>query len=134
MSQLERIQENKRRGGKKQQAAARDWHGFVDVPLSQQDKETLAEASFSAEDASVFLESATTQGYKVSVSPDWARNCCIATVTGSGDKCPNLGWSMSARGPDAHGALMALAYKMDVITKWGAWDGIGESRDNSPFG
>lgn len=134
MSQLERIQENKARKASKSKSAGREWHGFVDLPLSQADKERLADSVFSSEQVVEFLEAATGQGYKLSITPDPEHGCTIATLTGVGSRNPNLGYSLSARGPDPVGALMAVSYKAEVIAEWGAWVDHGNPRDNSPFG
>lgn len=134
MSQLERGKESRAKGKGSKGKPPREWHGFVDIPLSKDDKERLADSVFDASELLEVVEDWLSEGYKVSLSPDVEHGSTIATLTGVGAHCTNSGYSLSARGPHAPGALGALAYKHNAIAGRGSWVDVGSSRDNSVFG
>lgn len=96
--------------------------GFVDIPLSEHDKEALMGwTSEGAVNVADFLVTLMDEGYKFSLSMDVEHHSAIATATGKGDVCPNKGYALSARGPDALAAIVVLWYKLAQLSEWGAW-------------
>ena len=96
--------------------------GFVDINLTDRDREELeAFNAPGAVDLEAFMLAVIEDGYKLSVVADPEHNSVIATMTGRHQHCPNKGYALSARGPNAHGALVALWYKQDTIAHWGLW-------------
>lgn len=107
-----------------------EWKGFVDVQLSEDDKARIAGDVEGGEiDFWKVLASWIDEGYKLSISPDTAHNCVIATITSRLDGDPNFGYSLSARGPNAEGAVAALYYKDHVILEDGLWS-LAETKSN----
>lgn len=107
-----------------------EWKGFVDLNLSDADKEHLQSWVVSDEwDGYGAIAELVERGYKLSLSPDPAHNCVVATVTGRVEGNENLGYSMSARGPSVDGAVAALAYKVLVVLQGGAWEDNPATQD-----
>lgn len=111
----------RKRGRPAAAKAEQGWLGFVEVPLSDDDKASLAQGHFEAEDAFSFLEELANDGYKVSISQDAKNSCYIASATGRHPDDPNNGYTLSGRGPDVLGSLAALAYKHITLCERGAW-------------
>jgi len=107
-----------------------EWKGFVDLELESADKEYLAawveSDEWSGTDMIVMLLG---DGYKLSLSPDPKHNCVVATATGRLDACANVGYSMSARGPDAEKALAALGYKIYHVLSGEPWVDNPKAKD-----
>lgn len=110
-----------RRGKARQAEGQVAWQGFVDVPLTDEDKASLAEGHFEAADAFSFLEEMVEDGYKVSVSQDAKNSCYVASATGRRPDDPNNGYTLTGRGPDVVGSLASLAYKHITLCERGAW-------------
>jgi hypothetical protein len=134
MSSNEKYGRRKRKNGI--EANTGDWQGFVDVSLDDNDRaiiqETLHASEFGPDE---FLIDALEAGYKVSLSPDATHQCVVATLTGRSPHCPNVGYSLVARGPDIVGALCALDHKHTAICKRGKWleSGGAESKQMRLF-
>lgn len=107
-----------------------DWQGFVDLPLSEEDKahvlEYVASAEFEPEEAIQLL---VESGYKLSIGPQNRGNSKVASITGRGPECVNLGFSLSAFGPDAISALGAVCYKHFVLCGQGRWSEFSDSEE-----
>jgi len=106
------------------------FQGFVDIPLSDADKtEVEVWAQPGQVDVDAFLIQVVDDGYKFSLVADPEHNSCIATLTGRHEGCENKGYALSARGPDALGAMVALWYKHATLAHWGAWTEQGKVAD-----
>lgn len=102
------------------------FQGFVDIPLTPKDMDALEVYTAPGQVPIVeFLEQLSDEGYKLSISPDAAHNCVIATATGKSDDNPNQGYALSARGPSAEAALAVLWYKMVVLCHGDNWTAQG---------
>lgn len=131
----EKERKNARNGGKPRTTKQRvDWQGFVDIILSQGDKEKLASESLLPDDFVGVLEYFHQNGYKISFSPDKAHQCVIATITGVEDDCLNVGYSLSGRGPSIEKALAVLWYKHSVLASEGLWSNVGSDRGGDLYG
>lgn len=99
------------------------WQGFVDINLTAGERDDLEGyvGEWSPGALAAFLSLVLDDGYKLSLSPDPAHNCVIATLTGTQSGCANRGFSLSARGPDGSGALLALWYKHVRLCECLAW-------------
>lgn len=108
-----------------------EWKGFVDVLLTDDLKEharTWSESEeYSFEDAATLL---LEDGYKLTLSPDTKHNCVIATATGKAAACINVGYSLSARGPNASAATAVLFYKIYVLLQGQSWEGYEAPESN----
>lgn len=108
-----------------------DWKGFVDLPLTDAQKEHISRLEGDdLPDFSAFLVSVLADGYKFSAVMDEKHHCCIATLTGKSAGCLNSGFSLSARGPDFLSALLVLHFKHVVICEEQVWSGHGSVNEN----
>lgn len=99
-----------------------DWQGFVDVVLSDEDRERVKALAEQGEfDLWQYMKNWIEDGYKLSISPHNRGDTVIATLTGKSPDCVNLGFSMSAFGPGMEQALVALAYKHEIVCEGGVW-------------
>jgi len=104
--------------------------GFVDIALSDADKTAIEEmAGDAGKPFDAFLVQVVEDGYKFSLVADPEHNSYIATLTGRHEGCENKGYALSARGPDPHGAVVALWYKHGTLANWGAWAEQGTVAD-----
>jgi hypothetical protein len=116
----ETLSKSSRRGKKSNGSVG--WQGFVDLPLTTQQKEHLAELSEDDyPDIGAFMLDVLADGYKLSVVTDEKHNCVIASLTGKSAGCVNAGYSLSARGPDLAGAFLVLHYKHHVLCEGLRW-------------
>lgn len=105
--------------------------GFVTIELTDTDRIAIQEAMQASLVAPLeFIFEAMEDGYKFSLSNDKKHNCVIATLTGREQECENKGFALSARGPDAFGAIAALWYKHAVKAHYGAWTAEGVVPDS----
>lgn len=110
------------------------WQGFIDIPLSTEDKEALSSVELLPDDFCGIVEWFVEGGYKLSFNADTAHNCVIAAATGMSDACLNQGWTTSGRGPNYIGALNSLYYKVHILAKDGLWSNVGEGREKAAWG
>jgi len=111
-----------------------DFRGFIDIPLSEDDKASLAAANFEESDAFSFIEEMLEDGYKISISADPAHSSVIATAIGRGADNQNDGYALSGRGPDVLGGLASLAYKHITLCDRGIWTNRSDSTVASKWG
>lgn len=120
------------RKGRKSKGAA--WQGFVDIPLSSEDKELLASTDVLSDDVFGMLAWLLDAGYKVSITSDTAHNCYIASATGVSDACINAGYTTSGRGPSLERAVHVLYHKVVYLAKEGLWTNVGGDRSLAAWG
>jgi len=108
----------------KKKADLGGWLGFVDIPLSGDDRARLLTMNWSEETALSFLEECVNDGYKVSIVQDPAHACVIASLTGREHNFDNAGYTLSGRGPDFMGGLASLYYKHVVLCERGRWSAM----------
>ena len=111
-----------------------DWQGFIDIPLKDADKERvqgdIGEGLFKLEEALLdFIE----DGYKVSITGDYAHGAIIVAVTGRSEDCENKGWTLSGRGPDVLGATAVLWYKVYTLAEGGPWAAVAAKENQLPL-
>lgn len=100
--------------------------GFVTIELTDPDRSAIQEAMGTGLVTPLeFIFEAMDDGYKFSLSSDKKHNCVIATLTGKDPACENVGYALSARGPDSFGAIAALWYKHAVKANYGPWTAEG---------
>jgi len=103
---------------------------FVVCNLSDEDKVSVKAHLY--EDAGVvgFLEACIHDGYKVSVSWDERSDCCAVFMTCTRQGSEDVGWTLSARGPDVCKAITVLAYKHIELLAGGWKEGkTAQNRD-----
>lgn len=110
------------------------WLGFVDIPLSDEQRALVSELNFSDESALSFMEEVCEDGYKVSIVQDTAHQSYIATITGQHADNLNKGYSLSGRGPTVVGALASLAFKHCDLCDRGIWTNFSGSSAKSAWG
>jgi hypothetical protein len=120
-----------RRGSKK---AASMWLGFLDIPLSEDDKARIPGMNFEGERAFDFIAEMVEDGYKITISQDKAHSCYISTATGQHTQTGNDSYSLTGRGPDAAGSLAALAYKHIILCERGEWANLAHSPADATYG
>jgi hypothetical protein len=104
--------------------------GFVDIPLNDAAKAELDGFSKgNVVEVLGFVVALADEGYKFSLVCDVEHSSYIATCTGKNVSNGNKGYALSARGPSAHQAMLALWYKVEVICKWGDWVRSGAVAD-----
>jgi len=113
-------------GGKNASGSA--WRGFIDLPLSAEDKGRLRGAELPPDDLLGVIDVLVQQGYKLSVTYDSAHGAVVASVTGVGGVCPNKGYTLSARSSAIPMALTVLWYKCHVLAEDGVWENVSENR------
>jgi hypothetical protein len=122
-----RSEEIARGGGKKrkkpQWADKTGWEGFVDIPLTDDDRARIADdlSNLTPGEALAFIDRWAAEGYKVGLSADPAHDCYIVSLTGKSPDCVNRGYTLVARGPDAFGAVVAMNYKHDGLCRGEEW-------------
>lgn len=120
------------RGKGKSNSKGGDWLGYVDLPLTDAERE-LIERSVDEnqldllELLNMFLE----EGYKVSFAITNQGKTIVVTLTGKLPECPNLGYSLSGFGPDLAGALQVVWFKHYHIANGESWHKVEGARDNS---
>lgn len=116
--------EKSRRGKHKpnQSIDTGNWRGFVDIPLSPEEREEVqGMADSGVYDVFDLLQGLMEEGYKLSISPHKEGRSAIASLTGRLVECPNYGYTLSAWGPNMHGALVSLLYKHFQLCGAGVW-------------
>lgn len=98
-----------------------EWKGFVDIPLSESDKVRFKEWNVEADDILSLIETAVTDGYKLSVTLDTRNSCYQASLTGLAGAPANVGNTMSGRGGSPVKSLAVLMYKHFEIAQQGVW-------------
>lgn len=111
-----------------------DWQGFIDITLNDGDKERvqgdLAEGLFKLDEALLdFID----DGYKISITGDYAHGAVIVAVTGRAEDCENKGWTLSGRGPDVQGATAVLWYKVYTLAQGGPWAAVATKDNQLPL-
>ena len=129
---MTRSDDDPRKRGKPRKGFGKDpsgeWKDYVDIPLSDSQKEGIkSDVLGGLRPDPTFVQAMLDIGYKLSFAPDGRGGGIIATATGKTDPCPNIGYSMSGRGPDVLGALAMLEYKVEDLCHWGAWLGEAEA-------
>lgn len=97
------------------------WIGFVNLKLSQQEKEAIKSNLLSAEDGIDFLMNVATAGYKFSTSYSIPEDVYTLSLTGQYQEKPNAGITMSMRHRDFVTALTALnfcAQEDGLLVEW----------------
>lgn len=89
--------------------------GFVNVSLSQQDKE--AYVSWDVQDTDVWdgIAQYAEGGYKFSVSRNKQNDHFTASVTGTEDAGKNAGYSVTAFAPTPYEAVRVVLFKVSVV-------------------
>jgi hypothetical protein len=119
--------------GREKQGAF-DWKGFVEISLTSEEKERIADSAWEPADYLSFLSRVVDDGYKVSIVSDSFNQCVVASLTGRASDCMNPGLTLSARGPETAGAIRALAYKHIEICEELRWDNRAETRGPDAWG
>lgn len=108
-----------------------DWGGFVNIPVSEQDKEKF-NAWFTENEAVLVdaLSDLIFAGLKFSCVFDADNDCFIATLTGKGSPGLPLRMAMSARAGDYVTGVGLLLYKHFILadSDWGQFTPKGEKR------
>jgi hypothetical protein len=88
---------------------------FVNVHLSDADKEALSQWDVSNEDLVAWLERTVDNGYKVSFSQDINNACHIVAITGKDTCSPpdNKGLCLMSRGSSLRHALYSAIFKTE---------------------
>ena len=108
-----------------------EWQGFVDLELSEEQKRHLATLEENdLPDLAGFLAMVLADGYKFSAVVDQKHHCTIVTLTGKAEGCVNLGYSLSARGPELWAALLVLHFKHVVLCEEQRWSGHEGASDS----
>ena len=99
------------------------FNGFVNIRLESQDKKAIKVLAdnTSADDHWAFILETISDGYAISISPDFENDAVIVTLTGKGDDNVNCGFAMSQRHSDPHIALAASRFAHEQIAQRGEW-------------
>jgi len=119
----------KKRSRRGNSTAGKAWQGFVELSLTAAQKEHLALLSEEDyPDLYAFIRECLEDGYKLSFVRDFKHHCVIASLTGKGEGNVNVGYSLSARGPDLDKAIVALHFKHVEICERLIWADREESQ------
>ena len=124
MAQVERVQENKR--GEAGKSANRGqtndgWKGFVNVELSDKDKQAVKKLFEKYADAWGHILGRVAEGYKLTVSYDDPHTTWNVSLTCRALADNNLGLTLTGRGGSMQAACISLWYKDQYMLK-GIWD------------
>lgn len=100
------------------------WKGFVNVDLTDADREVLRTDQTPFEDYWEGILDRMCAGYKLSVSRDHKNDTWIASLTCNHPADANRGYTLTGRGGSWTNAVIALAYKDRVLLR-GVWNDPG---------
>lgn len=115
-------------------AADASWGGYINLRISEDERsdfdlwQTEEQANLSR-----FLESATVDGLKLSVTYDAENSAYIATFTGAGCHGDKARYCLSARSSDLNEAINLLLYKHLVLLD-GDWGAYAPATGRAQFG
>jgi hypothetical protein len=130
MSVTKQLREERRNGKKRQNMGnpSDSWKGFIDLPMPDALKERVKDDVASGQlDALRLVLDLLEDGYKLSITGDWAHHSIICAATGREDHCPNKGYTLSARGPEVLAALAMLHAKIYQLADAGRWEDVQQS-------
>lgn len=97
------------------------WNGFVNVRMSNEEKQVVKKNLLTEEAGLEYLMNASTAGYKCSISYSIPEDVYTASLTGMYQEKPNAGVTMSMRHRDLIVALSALKWCDDEAGFNGEW-------------
>jgi len=103
-----------KRAEKPKSGVTTDFRGFVNVDLSKEDKEGLADWLGSS-DMWVKIDEVVRSGCRISVKPDPSGNACIASVNQTDPESANCGYVVTARAANGAEALCRIVYIVDEV-------------------
>ena len=125
MAQVERVKENKatkKRDDRKEAATKAAWRGFVDVSLTQAQKEEAKHMGSDYGRVWTDLIGLVDEGYKLSFTYHAEQTCYTVSLTcnDAGDR--NAGLTLSGRGGSVQAACVSLWYRDRVVLEhdWAA--------------
>lgn len=92
-----------------------EWKGFVDVSLTDADREVLRETRIDLDETMLLLVDVINTGHKVSFSKKADKPSVVCTFTGTLDNAQNAGWALSSFAPDLLSAMRVNLYKHFTI-------------------
>jgi len=98
------------------------WEGFVSVSLTTQEKAAIKKSLLSEDACFQSLMDAATDGYKVSLSYSIPEDVYTVALTGTYQKKPNAGLTMSMRHKDVVTAITAIDWCLREAGKEGSWE------------
>jgi len=104
------------------------WRGFIDIDLTDADKDVVRDMSTEAEDVLGIVAELVEDGNKLTLSNDAAHNSYVAAVTSRNAASPNAGLTLSGRGSTLWKAVNALWYKYASLAEGGAWENVPGNR------
>lgn len=129
----EAAQKNRRNGAAARQRGP-EFKGFVNIPLTADEKRAIADDVYNAEDTLEVVRALLEDGYKFSLSLDAAHNAIIATATGKNTGTANDGYALSGRGPTVEAAVRVLWYKHQGIAESGVWTNVQRDSGGDQWG
>jgi hypothetical protein len=103
------------------------WKGFVDIPLSEVDKDKIRAMSDLADDVMGNLVDLVERGLKVTLSLDDSQGTWIVSGTGKLPDDPNYGYTLVARGGSLVRAVNSLTYKVFELAQGGVWANVAQT-------
>jgi|WetSurMetagenome_2_1015567.scaffolds.fasta_scaffold195024_2 hypothetical protein len=101
-----------------------EWKGFIDVPLTTEDKARFEIWRGEAEDLLAAVGAAVADGYKLSVSYDQRNNCFQAALTGMLGAAENVGFTMVGRAGTPDKAIAVVMFKHFELAQQGPWSNL----------
>lgn len=92
-----------------------EWRGFVDVKLTQDEKEKFAAWDVQDGDLWVFMADSIASGHKLSLTYNKQNDQYVASFTGQQEKGSNAGLTLSAYAKDWYDAIRVLVFKHAVL-------------------
>lgn len=91
------------------------WKGFVDVKMSEQEKELFSAWEVHDDDLFVLLADAVAHGHKMSLTFNKQNDTFVASFTGNEGTKDHEGYTLSAYAGDWYLAVRALLFKHTVL-------------------
>jgi len=116
------LMDKKRKAKGRPSEGSQAFKGFINIPLTDPDKERIKTILEEADTIESTLLELTSEGYKISLREDTTSGSYSASATAVTPDHANAGYALTAYGPDIQGAVIALAYKILTLCEGGSWE------------
>lgn len=96
------------------------WKGFANVPFNAEARMLYEATEITEAGVHTQLEDLIADGYRVTFSYDKTNDAAQCSITCANEKSPNLGYTMTSRGPTWWDALSVAVFKHNVLCE-GVW-------------
>lgn len=105
------------------------WVGFVDIKLTNEEKEQFSAWDVNDEDLWIIFEDVIRTGHKVAVTYNKQNDNFVASFTGLEANKTNAGYTLSAFAPNWYAAVRVLVFKHSMILEGDFGNAKGRKSD-----